>query len=56
MRQISESILQERKARVLYAVIHEYIKTGKPVGSSVLEQKYKFNFSLAIWNTYLCIS
>ena len=47
MRQISESILQERKARVLYAVIHEYIKTGKPVGSSVLEQKYKFNLSPA---------
>ena len=36
-----------RKARVLYAVIHEYIKTGKPVGSSVLEQKYKFNLSPA---------
>lgn len=47
MRQISESILQERKARVLYAVIHEYIKTGKPVGSTVLEQKYKFNLSPA---------
>ena len=47
MRQISESILPERKARVLYAVIHEYIKTGKPVGSSVLEQKYKFNLSPA---------
>lgn len=47
MRQISESLLQERKARVLYAVIHEYIKTGKPVGSSVLEQKYKFNLSPA---------
>ena len=47
MRQISESILQERKARVLYAVIHEYIKTGKPVGSIVLEQKYKFNLSPA---------
>jgi heat-inducible transcriptional repressor len=47
MRQISEIILQERKARVLYAVIHEYIKTGKPVGSSVLEQKYKFNLSPA---------
>ena len=47
MRQISKSLLQERKARVLYAVIHEYIKTGKPVGSSVLEQKYKFNLSPA---------
>lgn len=47
MRQISKSVLQERKARVLYAVIHEYIKTGKPVGSSVLDKEYKFNLSPA---------
>jgi len=47
MRQISESILQERKARVLYAVIHEYIKTGKPVGSNVLDKQYNFNLSPA---------
>ena len=47
MRQISKSILQERKARVLYAVIHEYIKAGKPVGSNVLDEKYNFNLSPA---------
>ena len=47
MRQISKSILQERKARVLYAVIHEYIKTGKPVGSNVLDKQYNFNLSPA---------
>ena len=47
MRQISKSLLQERKAKVLYAVIHEYIKTGKPVGSSVLEKEYNFNLSPA---------
>jgi heat-inducible transcriptional repressor len=47
MRQISKSLLQERKAKVLYAVIHEYIKTGKPVGSSVLEKEYDFNLSPA---------
>lgn len=47
MRQISKNLLQERKAKVLYAVIHEYIKTGKPVGSSVLEKEYNFNLSPA---------
>ena len=47
MRQIAENILKERKNKVLHAVIHEYIKTGKPVGSSVLEKNYKFNLSPA---------
>lgn len=47
MRRISKRVLQERKARVLYAVIHEYIKTGRPVGSSVLYKEYKFNLSPA---------
>lgn len=47
MRQVAENILKERKARVLYAVIHEYIKTGKPVGSSSLDKEYKFNLSPA---------
>ncbi|MEA5000773.1 MAG: heat-inducible transcriptional repressor HrcA [Endomicrobiaceae bacterium] len=47
MRQVSENILKERKSRVLHAVIHEYIKTGKPVGSSALEKGYKFNLSPA---------
>jgi len=39
MRQIAENILKERKSKVLYAVIHQFIKTGKPVGSSVLENE-----------------
>ena len=47
MRQIAENILKERKNKVLHAVIHEYIKTGKPVGSSVLEKNYNFNLSPA---------
>ena len=47
MRQIAENILKERKNKVLHAVIHEYIKTGKPVGSTVLEKNYKFNLSPA---------
>lgn len=47
MRQIAENILKERKSKVLHAVIHEYIKTGKPVGSSILEKNYNFNLSPA---------
>ena len=47
MRQIAENILKERKNKVLHAVIHEYIKTGKPVGSTVLEKNYNFNLSPA---------
>lgn len=47
MRQVAENILKERKSRVLHAVIHEYIKTGKPVGSSSLEKGYNFNLSPA---------
>lgn len=47
MRQIAENILKERKSKVLYAVIHQFIKTGKPVGSSVLENEYNFDLSPA---------
>lgn len=47
MRYIQPSALEERKNRVLQAIIHEYIKTGKPVGSQVLCQEYKFDLSTA---------
>ena len=47
MRQIAEHVLKERKSKVLYAVIHQFIKTGKPVGSSVLENEYNFDLSPA---------
>jgi len=47
MRQIAENILKERKAKVLHAVIHQFIKTGKPVGSNILESEYDFDLSPA---------
>ncbi|AKL98163.1 heat-inducible transcriptional repressor HrcA [Endomicrobium proavitum] len=47
MRQVSIEIVKERKANVLRAVIHHYIKTGKPVGSNVLIDEYKIKLSPA---------
>jgi heat-inducible transcriptional repressor len=47
MRQISLEVLKERKAKILSAVIHHYIKTGKPVGSTVLIDKYNVSLSPA---------
>lgn len=39
--------MHERRAKILVAVIEEYTKTGLPVGSSVLAQKYGFSVSSA---------
>lgn len=39
--------MNERQVQILVAVIEEYTKTGLPVGSSVLVNKYKFNVSPA---------
>ncbi|MDR2811970.1 MAG: heat-inducible transcriptional repressor HrcA [Endomicrobium sp.] len=47
MRQISLEILKERKTRILSAIIHHYIKTGKPVGSAVLIDEYNVFLSSA---------
>lgn len=47
MRQIAVEVLQERKAKILNAVIHHFIKTGKPVGSTVLIDEYKIKLSPA---------
>ncbi|MDR2351352.1 MAG: heat-inducible transcriptional repressor HrcA [Endomicrobium sp.] len=47
MRQISLEILKERKTKILSAVIHHYIKTGKPVGSTVLIDEYNISLSPA---------
>ncbi len=47
MRQIDPKILQERKDRVLHAVIHQFIKTAHPVGSSMLTEEYEFDLSPA---------
>jgi heat-inducible transcriptional repressor len=47
MRQIDPHILEERKNRILHAVIHEFIKTAKPVGSNALTEDYDFDLSPA---------
>ncbi|GHT36162.1 heat-inducible transcription repressor HrcA [Endomicrobiia bacterium] len=45
MRHIVLEVLKERKTKILSAIIHHYIKTGKPVGSNVLTQEYNIHFS-----------
>jgi heat-inducible transcriptional repressor len=45
MRHIALEVLKERKTKVLNAVIHRYIRTGKPVGSSVLIKEYNISLS-----------
>ena len=39
--------MNERQSKILVAVIEEYTKTGLPVGSSVLVDKYQFDVSPA---------
>lgn len=39
--------MHERRKKILVAVIEEYTKTGLPVGSSVLAEKYGFKVSSA---------
>jgi heat-inducible transcriptional repressor len=47
MRHTSLEVLKERKTKILSAVIHHYIKTGKPVGSTVLIDEYNVLLSPA---------
>ncbi|MDR0800428.1 MAG: heat-inducible transcriptional repressor HrcA [Endomicrobium sp.] len=47
MRHIALEVLKKRKAKILSAVIHHYIKTGKPVGSNILIKKYNIPLSPA---------
>lgn len=47
MRQVALEVIKERKAKILSAVIHQYIKTGKPVGSNVLIEEYGIELSPA---------
>ncbi len=42
-----EKQLNDREAAVLQALVHEYITTGKPVGSRSFVQKYSFTVSPA---------
>jgi heat-inducible transcriptional repressor len=47
MRQIDPRIQEERKQKILQAVIHHFIKTAKPVGSHILNEEYGFDLSPA---------
>jgi heat-inducible transcriptional repressor len=47
MRHIALEVLKERKTKILNAVIHYYIKTGKPVGSNILIKEYNISLSPA---------
>lgn len=39
--------MNERKIRILEAIIHDYIKTGEPVGSRTISKKYDLGVSSA---------
>jgi heat-inducible transcriptional repressor len=45
VRHVALEVLKERKTKILSAVIHHYIKTGKPVGSNVLIGEYNVSIS-----------
>lgn len=47
MRYVNPKVLEERKQRILQAVIHQFIKSGKPVGSSILTEDYDIELSPA---------
>ncbi|MEN2996694.1 MAG: hypothetical protein ABC360_06830 [Acetomicrobium sp.] len=40
-------MLTERQLEILYSVVHEYIRTGEPVGSRTISKKYLTNRSAA---------
>ncbi len=47
MRILDPKTTEDRKRRLLQAVIYHYMKTGKPVGSHVIVDKYNFGMSSA---------
>ncbi|MGA2090083.1 MAG: heat-inducible transcriptional repressor HrcA [Endomicrobiales bacterium] len=47
MRQVNPGVVKERKKKILQAVIHQFIKTGRPVGSNLLTEDYRFDLSPA---------
>ena len=44
---VGEEMLNDRKKKILQAVIDEYINTAEPVSSSTLVEKYGLNYSSA---------
>src|SRR5882724_7658085 len=47
MRTLDPKTAEDRKRRLLQAVIYHFMKTGKPVGSHVIVDKYNFGMSSA---------
>src|SRR5689334_15966856 len=47
MRTLSSFDQEERKRKLLQAIIHQYIKTAKPVGSAFLAEQYHLDLSSA---------
>jgi heat-inducible transcriptional repressor len=55
MRHVALEVLRERKTKILSAVIHHYVKTGRPVGSNVLIEKYNVSLSPAAVRNLMAI-
>src|SRR5258708_33521681 len=47
MRTLDPKTAEDRKRRLLQAVIYQFMRTGKPVGSQVIVDKYNFGLSSA---------
>ena len=47
MRHIALEVVQERKLKILSAIVHHYVKTAKPVGSNILIEEYGISLSPA---------
>jgi heat-inducible transcriptional repressor len=47
MRALNQDELEQRKRKVLQFVVHEYVRTGKPVGSSAIAQAGRLGLSPA---------
>jgi heat-inducible transcriptional repressor len=44
---VSLELIEKRKNHILSTIIHHYVKTGKPVGSNVLIERYDISLSSA---------
>src|SRR5438105_12370979 len=55
MRTLNPSTQENRKRRLLQAVIFHYVRTGKPVGSQVIVDKYNFGMSSATVRNMLVV-
>src|SRR5213596_2007259 len=47
MRILNPETLENRKRKLLQAVIYQYVRTAKPVGSQVIVDKHNFGLSSA---------